>query len=153
MCELRFFTDCRSVFINVIYVCVDICWSLRECIYVYFCVYLSIFWGSVYVAISWQERQMSPQVLWVLCFSGWHTSYCNMTMEPPWINQHLVCLETGAPGKWPRFLHTGPWLVQIRSTFISRRCDIFLFIWKDKPVWHAVGYACVCVWVCQSTGI
>lgn len=39
---------------------------------------------------------MSPQVLWVLCFSGWHTSYCNMTMEPPWINQFLFCLETGA---------------------------------------------------------
>ncbi len=39
---------------------------------------------------------MSSQVLWVLRFSSWHTSYSNMTMDHPQIHQHLFCLETRA---------------------------------------------------------
>jgi len=67
------------------------------------------------VAISWQERQMSTWVLWALCLGSWLTSYCNMTKEPPRINQHVLCLGTSALENGPdsHILHsdwfrTGP---------------------------------------------
>lgn len=126
--------------------------SVCECIWVYFCVYLSVFWCRVYVAISWTGATHEfPEVLWVLCFSGWHTYYCEMTMELPQIDQHLFCLETRALENGPDSSTLDPdWSSSGTLLYLAGAITFYSF---EMIYLSDMLCLCMCVWVCRSTGI
>ncbi len=99
------------------------------------------------VTISWQERQMNSHVLCILCFSSWHTS-CNVTMEPPRMDQRsLFCLETKALENGPDSYIVDPDWSRLGPVFSTCRCNMFLFIWRDIPLWHVLSqHVCVSVY-------